>query len=84
MKFDTDQDDLQHLRDMHACMHLSLCARVFVLGGGYPARPHMYPSIQKTTYVHTQVGQFLEEAGTALGAPVAISGFLRLKCGEGE
>ena len=28
-----NQDDLQHLRDMHACMHVSLCARVFVLGG---------------------------------------------------
>lgn len=52
--------------------------------GGLSSKAAYVSSIQKTMYVHTQVGQFLEEAGKTLGAPVAISGFLRLKCGEGE
>ena len=66
---------------MYACEYV--CARV-CFGGRLSSKAAYVSSIQKTTYVHTQVGQFLEEAGKTLGAPVAISGFLRLKCGEGE
>jgi len=28
------------------------------------------------------VGKYVEETGKALGAPVTISGFLRVKCGD--
>ena len=30
------------------------------------------------------VGKFLEESGKVLGAPIAVTGFLRVKCGESE
>ena len=46
---------------------------------------HIHTHIHTHTHMqHTQVGKFVEEAGKSLGAPVTISGFLRVKCGDDQ